>query len=351
MFGRPNRALAARARRRGPARVAALTFPPLIEDGKAVASRAHRPGPFTPPAANGRRRGQFPTALRRDTFGLDLDARPTRADVRRALDRPGPQVAGAVRGPPLSRRRRGRHQRFVVSAGFRHAEDGAGWPAWHRDPRDVHRGPPARSPFACRRRRGGARGGSRSWRCFATCSTEDRCSGSARSGSITTRWVRCSWATRARRRAPPGPYGGAMIRRIRAVSLASKYRMNPSLEALRPALLRLHGILLQAERRERENNLGPIPNQVWFGAALGDPELAWLRPASKLVSAIDEAAGGGAPHRRGAGAGGHRGLARRRPGSSSRPARATSNCCRRTRRSCSRTATSCVRCPRARRSP
>jgi predicted GNAT family acetyltransferase len=65
--------------------------------------------------------------------------------------------------------------------------------------------------------------------------------------------------------------------------------MTPELEALRPALLRLHGILLQAERREREKSLGPIPNQVWFGAALGDPALAWLRPASKLVTAIDEA--------------------------------------------------------------
>jgi len=65
--------------------------------------------------------------------------------------------------------------------------------------------------------------------------------------------------------------------------------MTPEIELLRPALLRLHGILLLAERRERERHLGPIPNQVWFGAALGDPELAWLRPASKLVSAIDEA--------------------------------------------------------------
>jgi hypothetical protein len=65
--------------------------------------------------------------------------------------------------------------------------------------------------------------------------------------------------------------------------------MTPRLEVLRPALLRLHGTLLRAERRERERNLGPIPNQVWFGAALGDPALAWLRPASKLVTAIDEA--------------------------------------------------------------
>jgi len=65
--------------------------------------------------------------------------------------------------------------------------------------------------------------------------------------------------------------------------------MTPELEVLRPALLRLHGTLLQAERKERERNLGPISNQAWFGAALGDPDLAWLRPALKLVSAIDEA--------------------------------------------------------------
>ena len=65
--------------------------------------------------------------------------------------------------------------------------------------------------------------------------------------------------------------------------------MTPELELLRPALLRLHGTLLQAERKERERNLGPISNQAWFGAALGDPALAWLRPALQLVSAIDEA--------------------------------------------------------------
>jgi predicted GNAT family acetyltransferase len=64
--------------------------------------------------------------------------------------------------------------------------------------------------------------------------------------------------------------------------------MTPELELLRPALLRLHGLLLQAERRERERLVGPISNQVWFGAALADPELAWLRAASRLVSAIDE---------------------------------------------------------------
>lgn len=65
--------------------------------------------------------------------------------------------------------------------------------------------------------------------------------------------------------------------------------MIQELELLRPALLRLHGLLLQAERRERERLLGPISNQVWFGAALGDPGLAWLRPASRLVSEIDQA--------------------------------------------------------------
>lgn len=65
--------------------------------------------------------------------------------------------------------------------------------------------------------------------------------------------------------------------------------MTPEIELLRSALLRLHGLLLQAERRERERGLGPLSNQAWFGAALGDPTLAWLRPASRLVSAIDQA--------------------------------------------------------------
>ncbi len=65
--------------------------------------------------------------------------------------------------------------------------------------------------------------------------------------------------------------------------------MIQELELLRPALLRLHGLLLQAERTERERLSGPISNQVWFGAALGDPGLAWLRPASRLVSEIDQA--------------------------------------------------------------
>ena len=65
--------------------------------------------------------------------------------------------------------------------------------------------------------------------------------------------------------------------------------MTPDLASLRPALLRLHATLLEAERREREELTGPIPTGAWFGAALEDPDLAWLRPAARLVSAMDHA--------------------------------------------------------------
>ena len=63
----------------------------------------------------------------------------------------------------------------------------------------------------------------------------------------------------------------------------------PLLE-FRDSLLDLHKILIESERAVYEANVGPINSPHHFFQLLtSDPWLAWLRPVSQLVVAIDEA--------------------------------------------------------------
>lgn len=58
---------------------------------------------------------------------------------------------------------------------------------------------------------------------------------------------------------------------------------------LRNNLLRLHKILLEAERRTYERVHGKIPSPgAFLQLLLNDPWFAWLRPVTTLVVEIDE---------------------------------------------------------------
>jgi hypothetical protein len=58
---------------------------------------------------------------------------------------------------------------------------------------------------------------------------------------------------------------------------------------LRNGLLRLHGTLLESERKEYDHNIARInsPGQL-LGLVLNDPFFGWLRELSRLVVTIDE---------------------------------------------------------------
>jgi hypothetical protein len=61
------------------------------------------------------------------------------------------------------------------------------------------------------------------------------------------------------------------------------------LGALRPRLLDLHRQLLEAERVDLERYGGRLTGAEFLQIASGSFRLAWLRPLSELIVAIDEA--------------------------------------------------------------
>lgn len=70
---------------------------------------------------------------------------------------------------------------------------------------------------------------------------------------------------------------------------AEEQALRQPLLALHGALLHLHKILIESERRVYEASVGPIhsPNH-FFQLLTGDPYFAWLRSISQLIVAIDE---------------------------------------------------------------
>lgn len=63
------------------------------------------------------------------------------------------------------------------------------------------------------------------------------------------------------------------------------------LKNLSAAFLRLHKVLLEAEKEKYEAANGAIPNpNVYLSLVLDDPQFAWLRKISSLIALIDEAA-------------------------------------------------------------
>ena len=123
------------------ARVAALVFAPLIEDGKAVASLHTIPVTFTAPPASGPADAYSESRCNEATFTLDVDAR---------ADSSG-QFNARWTGRGLKSQ-----ELFVIvlfpdgaevdttqswyPQRFRDAKDAAGWPAWHREGREVRLG-------------------------------------------------------------------------------------------------------------------------------------------------------------------------------------------------------------------
>lgn len=61
------------------------------------------------------------------------------------------------------------------------------------------------------------------------------------------------------------------------------------LRGLRLSLLRLHKVLLDAERADYESAHGRVSAGEMLQLAIGDPQFAWLRALSELVVQIDEA--------------------------------------------------------------
>ena len=63
------------------------------------------------------------------------------------------------------------------------------------------------------------------------------------------------------------------------------------LHQLSKALLRLHKVLLDAERAAYERIHGPIAsNGAYLQLVLGDPAFSWLRHLSKLMAELDDRA-------------------------------------------------------------
>lgn len=63
------------------------------------------------------------------------------------------------------------------------------------------------------------------------------------------------------------------------------------LKNLSGAFLRLHKVLLEAEKEKYEAANGAIPNpNIYLSLVLDDPHFAWLRKISSLIALIDEAA-------------------------------------------------------------
>ena len=64
-----------------------------------------------------------------------------------------------------------------------------------------------------------------------------------------------------------------------------------SLEKLRSPLLEVHRTLLEAERAEYERSHGEVSPAQFLQALIDDPQLAWLKPLTRLVVSLDEVLG------------------------------------------------------------
>lgn len=88
----------------------------------------------------------------------------------------------------------------------------------------------------------------------------------------------------------PSPcYDQRMDRRLSQQRTVEEQTLRQPLLELHGALLNLHKILIESERRVYEANIGTIhsPNH-FFQLLTSDPWFAWLRPISQLIIAIDE---------------------------------------------------------------
>lgn len=62
------------------------------------------------------------------------------------------------------------------------------------------------------------------------------------------------------------------------------------LKTVRPLMLRLHKVLLDATKDSYERIHGPITSKgEFFQLVIGDDWFSWLRPISQLIARIDEA--------------------------------------------------------------
>jgi hypothetical protein len=59
--------------------------------------------------------------------------------------------------------------------------------------------------------------------------------------------------------------------------------------------MRLHGLLLDRERRAYEALHGAVPSWQLFNLVLQDEQFAWLRVLSALIAQLDEAVDGDTP--------------------------------------------------------
>ena len=123
------------------ARVAALSFAPLIEDGKPVASLHTIPVTFTAPPPNGPADTYSASRCNDATFALDLDARAdssgqfnARWTARGLKSQELYVVVLFPDGTEVDTTHSWYPQRF------RDAKDTAGWPAWHRAGRELRLG-------------------------------------------------------------------------------------------------------------------------------------------------------------------------------------------------------------------
>jgi hypothetical protein len=92
--------------------------------------------------------------------------------------------------------------------------------------------------------------------------------------------------------------GRALISRWRAKTLTAEERESNGpvsaatrgrLGEVRRALLRLHKVLLEAERASYERGRGSVGGSGEFlQLVINDPWFAWLRPVSELIVRIDE---------------------------------------------------------------
>lgn len=58
---------------------------------------------------------------------------------------------------------------------------------------------------------------------------------------------------------------------------------------VREAILDLHKVLLNVERKRYEENVGPVTNEFeFFRLATSDPSFAWIGPLTTLIVQIDE---------------------------------------------------------------
>ncbi len=123
------------------ARVSALVFDPLLEEGKAVASLRTVPVTFSPPPASGPADTYVEGRCSESAFALDLDARPDstgRFEARWTAKGLKSQELFVIVLFPDGADVDTTHSWYPQR--LRDSKDAAGWPAWHREGRDLRPG-------------------------------------------------------------------------------------------------------------------------------------------------------------------------------------------------------------------